>query len=249
MSDSSTPPNPFATAFFTVAGNAVFVLASLVFGFTSAVLGWLPPRGRWMYLSAWLWSHVVVRTAGLRVKVRYAAPLASEKGYVFMPNHLSMMDIPVLLMTLPGETRMLAKRSLFRIPIFGWGLTAGGFIPVDRRDRSSAKETFDAAVRCLEQGRSILIFPEESRSLDGRLLPFKPGGFLIALKTGFPIVPVGLNGTFEARPRGSFVNRPQRVEVRYGEPIDVAAYGVRRKKQLMEEVRARVLELSGPSRG
>jgi len=244
MSDSPTPPSPIATAFFTVVGNAVFVVASVIFGALSTVVGWLPPRGRWMYLCAWLWSHVVVRTSGLRLNVRYAVPLAPDKGYVFMPNHLSMMDIPVLLMTLPGETRMLAKRSLFRVPIFGWGLTAGGFIPVDRKDRSSAKETFAAAVRSLGEGRSILIFPEESRSLDGALQPLKSGGFLMALKTGFPIVPVGLSGTFEARPRGSFVNRPQRVDVCYGEPIDAAAYGVRRKKELMEEVRARVLELS-----
>jgi len=83
-----------------------------------------------------------------------------------------------------------------------------------------------------------------SAPLDGALQPLKSGGFLMALKTGFPIVPVGLSGTFEARPRGSFVNRPQRVDVCYGEPIDAAAYGVRRKKELMEEVRARVLELS-----
>lgn len=239
-----TSSSPLAgTVFFTVVGNLVFIVATLVFGAASTVVGWLPPRGRWMYLCAQLWSYVVLWTAGIRYRPHFAEPLAAKKGYVFMANHQSMMDIPALLATLPGETRMLAKKGLFHIPIFGWGLRAGGFIPVDRKDRASAKVTFEAAVRCLEKRRSILIFPEETRSRTGELLPFKSGGFLMALKTGFPIVPVGLRGTFEARPRGSLVNRPQRVEVRYGSPIEVGEFGVRDKARLMEQVRERVLEL------
>ncbi len=244
MPDTSPPPPPSlaATVFFTVFGNVCLAVATIVFGGLATVVGWLPPRGKWMYLSAWMWSWVVVWSAGIRVRRHFATPLAASEGYVFMVNHQSMMDIPVLLATLPGETRMLAKKGLFQIPLFGWGLSAGGFIPVDRKRRSTARETFAASVRCLEEGRSLLLFPEETRSR-GELLPFKSGGFLMALKTGYPIVPVGLDGTLEARPRGSLINRPWRVDVRYGEPIDVTAYGVRGKARLMEDVRARVLEL------
>jgi len=201
-------PNAVATAFFTVLGNVVLVLATLVFGGLATIVGWIPPRGRWMYLCAWIWSFLLLPASGVWTRARFTVPLDPKKGYVFMANHESMMDIPVLLRTLPGETRMLAKRSLFRIPVFGWGLHAGGFIPVDRGSRTGAKVTFDAAIRCLTSGRSILVFPEEQRHVGGDLLPFAPGGFLMALKTGYPIVPVGIHGTGAIRPPHSYVNRP-----------------------------------------
>ncbi len=239
---SSPPPSLAATVFFTVLGNLCFVAATLFFGLLATIVGWLPPRGKWMYLCARMWSRLVVWSAGIRIRPHFATPLSAGEGYVFMVNHQSMMDIPVLIATLPGETRMLAKKGLFQVPLFGWALYAGGFIPVDRKRRSTARETFAAAIRCLGAGHSLLLFPEETRSR-GELLPFKAGGFLMALKTGYPIVPVGLAGTREARPRGSLVNRPWRVDVRYGEPIDVTAYGVRQKAQLMEDVRTRVVEL------
>ena len=240
---ASPPPSLLGTVFFTVFGNLVFVLATLVLGLVATVVGWLPPRGKWMFLCGRVWSRLVVGTAGIRLRSHFTETLSPARGYVFMANHQSMMDIPVLLASLPGETRMLAKKSLFYIPIFGWSLKSGGFIPVDRKHRSTARETFAAAIRCLAEGRSILLFPEETRSRDGELLPFKGGGFLMALKTGYPIVPVGIRGTLEARPRGSWVNRPQRVDVCYGRPIDVKAYGVRKRAQLMADVRGRVLEL------
>lgn len=234
-----------ATVFYTVFGNLVFVLATLVFGVITSIVGWLPPRGLWMFRCARLWGPLVMWSAGIRWRSSFAEPLAGDRGYVFMPNHQSMMDIPVLFATLPGETRMLGKKGLFYIPIFGWALSAGGYIPVDRKNRATARDTFAASVRCLEEGRSILLFPEETRSRDGELLPFKSGGFLMALKTGYPIVPVAIRGTLEARPRGSLVNRPQRVEIRYGRPIDVQAFGIRKKAELMDEVRDRIGELRG----
>ena len=127
-----------------------------------------------------------------------------------MANHQSLFDIPALLASLPGETKFLAKSSLFRIPIFGWALSAGGFVPIDRSDRSTARESFAAAIAALARGVSVLIFPEEARSLDGRVLPFQRGGFLLALKSGLPIVPVGIEGAFEVQPRRSFLIRPGR---------------------------------------
>lgn len=239
----TAPPSLAATVFFTVLGNVAFVLATLFFGLVATVVGWLPPRGKWWYVCARGWSAIVAGSAGLRVRARFAEPLPPDEGYVFMPNHQSMMDIPVLFTTLPGVTAMLAKKSLFAIPVFGWSLWSGGFIPVDRDNRASARETFAAAVRSLEEGRSILLFPEETRSRDGELLPFKSGGFLMALKTGYPIVPIAIRWTRRARPRGSLVNQAQPVEVRYGSPIDVRPYGVRGKARLMDEVRERILEL------
>lgn len=245
--DSETPrkPSAIATAFFTVFGNFCLVVATIFFGILCTIAGFIPPRGRWMFLGAQMWSHVLMSTSGVRIRTHRRVDLQRDKGYIYMANHESMFDIPAVLTTLPGETRLLAKRSLFKIPIFGWSLYAGGFIPVDRGDRAGAKRTFDNAIRVLESGRSILLFPEETRTHDGNLLPFKPGGFLMALKTGFPIVPVGIRGSRAVRPRNTYTNHPGPVEVHYGEPIPVEELSVRDRKALMAQVRSQILELRG----
>jgi 1-acyl-sn-glycerol-3-phosphate acyltransferase len=140
---------------------------------------------------------------------------------------------------------MVAKRSLFKIPLFGWALKAGGFISVDRADRSTATQTFASASARLRQGTSMLLFPEGTRSLDDTLLPFQRGGFLLALKSGLPIVPVGVHGSRAIQRRGSFAIRPGTVTVTYGAPIDPAAYGLRRKRELIGEVRRSIAEPAG----
>ncbi|MGD2115056.1 MAG: lysophospholipid acyltransferase family protein, partial [Acidobacteriota bacterium] len=119
-----------------------------------------------------------------------------------------------------------------------------GFIPVDRGDSSKARNTFAAARERLGRGTSVLLFPEGGRSLDGLLHPFQRGGLLLALKTGLPIVPVGIRGTLGRQRRGSFKIHPGRVSVHYGEPIDPAEYGIRGRRELEEELRRRIEELA-----
>jgi 1-acyl-sn-glycerol-3-phosphate acyltransferase len=144
---------------------------------------------------------------------------------------------------------LVAKQSLFRIPIFGWGLSAAGFVSVDRADKASARQTFAAAEQRLRSGGSILLFPEGTRSAGDTLLPFKRGGFLLALRTGLPIVPVGIRGTRAVQAPRQRSIRPGTVEVRFGAPIAVRDYGVRRKRELIAEVRRRLAELAGMSAG
>lgn len=231
------------TVFFTVLGNVYLLFGTLVCGITATVVGIVPPRGHWMFRVGRVWSWFLLWTSGVWVRRSFRVPLSPKQGYVFMANHQSLFDIPLMFTTLPGQTRLLAKKSLFQIPIFGWSLYSGEFIPVDRKRRETAREAFAAAVNRLRRGRSILLFPEETRSRDGELLPFKPGGFLMALKTGFPIVPVAIVGTRDVRPRGSYLNRPHVVEARFGEPIDPAEFGVRGRAQLTELVRERIAAL------
>jgi 1-acyl-sn-glycerol-3-phosphate acyltransferase len=192
-----------------------------------------------------IWSAGLLASAMVRVETHYAPELEPGKSYVFLCNHRSLFDIPVLIATSPGQLRMVAKRSLFLIPLFGWGLQAGRFIPVDRADRSTAGRTFTQASERLREGTSILMFPEGTRGLTDVLLPFQRGGFLLALKSGLPIVPVGVRGTRALQPKGSWTIRPGTAVVSYGAPIDPAAYGLRRKAELTHEVRARIAELAG----
>lgn len=224
-------------ALFTVLGNTVFVVVTLALSLLAMVAGWLPPRGDWTYRIARLWARLWLLASGVRIDTHYEQELASERGYIFMANHQSMYDIPALIEGMPGQVRFMAKKGLFQIPIFGWSLRWGGFIPVDRKDRKSARTTFATALARLESGRSILIFPEETRSPDGRLLPLKRGGVVLALKTGFPIVPVAIDGAGEVRPRDTLWIRPGTVRVRYGVPIEVGDYGLSERNELVARVR------------
>jgi 1-acyl-sn-glycerol-3-phosphate acyltransferase len=230
----------------TVVGNVYLVVGTLVLTLATLLTGWIPLPGgsRLFYFWARLWSRLLLLTSGVRVTAEHLAALDPRRAYVFLSNHQSLYDIPVLLATLPLPARFMAKRELFRIPLFGWALHYGGFIPVDRGAGRSARESFRAATARLAQGRSVLLFPEETRSRDGRLLPFKRGGFLLAHKAGLPVVPVGVRGTLGVRRRDSYRIRPGRVLVRYGEPIEPIP-GRRGVDELVERTQAAIAELAG----
>ena len=234
-----------ASLLATVTGNAFLVLGTFVFAVFTVLTGWIPlPRGgRMFFFWGRHWGRLVLLTSGVRWEAEHLAALDRRTTYVFLSNHQSLYDIPLLLSTLPFPARFMAKRELFAIPIFGWALRTGGFIPVDRGAGKGARESFRAATARLEHGGSVLLFPEETRSLDGRLLPFKRGGFLLAQMAGAPVVPVGIQGTLGVRRKDSFRIHPGRARVRYGAPIE-AARGRRDAAGLVSRVRAAIAELA-----
>lgn len=234
-----------ATAVASVTGNAYLIFGTLVLS-SLVVLAWpLSPSGRLGAAIARLWARGLLWFSGVRVAQEHRAALDTTTTRVYMPNHLSRFDIPVLLATLPGQVRFLAKRSLLRIPVFGWALWTLGFVPVDRDDRSRARDMFGVASRRLASGISLVVFPEGTRGQGGRLLPFQRGGFLLALRSGAPVIPVGLQGTLEVQPRGSYRITPGRVVVRYGEAVSTAGLGIRDRNALMGRIRVEVAELAG----
>jgi 1-acyl-sn-glycerol-3-phosphate acyltransferase len=158
------------------------------------------------------------------------------RAYVYMSNHQSHLDIPMLYATLPSPTiRMLGKKELFDIPLWGRGLRAAEFIEVDRSDHAAAVKSIDHAAVLVKDGVSIYLAPEGTRSRDGRIGKLKKGGFHLALGTGTPIVPVAVKGTIDILPRGGKVmNKGKRVDVTIGQPIDVAG---RDLDGLMRQVR------------
>ncbi len=240
-----TAPAAWLTVLGTIAGNAFILAGSFVFSLVAMLVSWLPPRGNWTFGVSRLWSRCLLTASAVRLSATYDPALEPGKSYVFLCNHQSLFDIPVLLTTCPGQVRMMAKRSLFRIPFFGWSLYAGGFIPIDRGDRSTARNSFASALARIKAGTSILLFPEGTRSMTDTLLPFQRGGFLLAMKTGLPIVPVGIRGSREVQRKGSFAIRPGPIEIHYGAPLSAADYGVRRKAELIAEVRRQVANLAG----
>jgi len=234
-----------ATALATVVGNVYLLLGSTFFSILTLLVSWIPPRTVLAFAVARLWARGVLLSSGVRIDARYDPAFDPQASYVFLSNHASLMDIPVVIVGCPGQVRLVAKRSLFQIPIFGGAMSAAGFVSVDRKDRSTARETFASAADKLKRGISILMFPEGTRGPGDVLLPFQRGGFLLALRSGLPIVPVGIRGSRAVRDRENLLIHPQTVEVRFGAPLDPAAYGLRRKKELVAEVRRQIADLAG----
>jgi len=242
----SSPLHFLLSLLFTVTGNLYLVFGTVFFAILSTSTGWipLPHGGRFWFVWARWWSRLLLWSSGVIVRVEQLAPLDRRQVYVFLSNHQSLFDIPVLLATLPLPARFLAKRELFNIPLLGWSLKVGGFIPVERGGKS-AGESFRAAAQRVQSGGSVLLFPEETRSPDGRLLPFKRGGFLLAQKAGLPLVPVGIRGTLGVRPRTSYRIHPGRALVRYGEPLPPPGSGRGGSAATIAQVRAKIAELAG----
>src|SRR5436305_2342935 len=175
---SSRPPaSPpvWLTVFASLTGNLFLVVGTTILSVLSILVSWIPPRGNAVFLVGRLWARALLAASCLRVDVIREAELDPRGSYVFLSNHQSLFDIPVLFATVPGQTRMMAKRSLFRIPVFGWAIATGGFIPIDRGDRSTARHSFAAAIGKLRRGTSVLLFPEGTRALADPLLPFPRG--------------------------------------------------------------------------
>lgn len=134
--------------------------------------------------------------------------LKPGQNYIFMANHVSNLDPPVLIPSVPGRCSVLVKKELFRTPILGTGMHQADLVPVDRRDREAAIESIRAATEVLKKGLHMVIYPEGTRSADGRLLPFKKGPFHLAMDSGVPVIPVTILGTFESWPKTRFALRP-----------------------------------------
>jgi 1-acyl-sn-glycerol-3-phosphate acyltransferase len=184
------------------------------------------------------WSRRLLEQARISVEARGLEHLAPGETYVVMSNHQSLYDIPVIFQTLTLRVRMVAKTELFRVPVWAQAMRAAGFVEVDRQNRHRAVESLDNARHALETGTSIWIAPEGTRSDSGELLPFKKGGFHLALGTGARILPVSIDGTRNALvARGFNVKNGAQVKVTVHAPIDPGDFGRERRAELIEHVR------------
>ena len=176
-----------------------------------------------------------VRMAGVKIEVRGLENLQSGCSYIFMSNHVSNLDPPILLPSIPCRCSVLVKKEVFRIPILGIAMKMADLVPVDRSNREAAVESVRAAADVMRHGLSMVIFPEGTRSSDGRLLPFKKGPFHLAMETSVPIIPVTLLGTSECWPKSTWAMRPGNVTLIFHPPIEPAGYTDR--DRLMAAVR------------
>jgi len=191
------------------------------------------------------WCDHVFRLSKTTVRVRGAERLDRTQAHVVLSNHVSLLDIPAVCVTYPGRVRFVAKEELSRVPMFGEAMAAAGIVFVDRSDRAKAIEQLQQTAELFARGTSVWIAAEGSRSRDGRLHPFKKGGFHVALQHGLPIVPCWIQGTLGVLPPDQFGSvTGQTVDVHYGEPVATVGRSVADLPQLMAETRARMLALA-----
>lgn len=177
-----------------------------------------------------------VKLAGVKVETVGLEKIDVSRTYLFMSNHTSNLDPPLLLPLIPRRTSVMAKKELFRYPILGEAMRLGSLVPVDRGNRDAGIAAVEEAAKVIKQGVNMTIYVEGKRSFDGKLLPFKKGPFYLAMECGVPVVPITIVGTHDLMPKARFQITPGVVKVVFHDPIEPGDFGDR--DCLMERVRS-----------
>lgn len=230
------------TVFYLIPAISVY---TIVLGAASLVSSLFDRRGHFAHRCARAWSWLILKTTGVTVDVEGLDRITPGTTYVFVSNHQSIYDIPVIFASLPYQLRIIAKDSLAKFPVLGWHLRRGGHLFVDRKnpDRSGILDRWRALV---QDGLSLIIFAEGTRSVDGRVARFKAGSFMLALEAGLPIVPLAVVGTKHVMKKGRLRTEPGHARLVVHAPIQpptVASPSVRDAKALADQVHA-VVEAS-----
>lgn len=214
-------------------------------GTISLVTSLFDGSGRLQHRVAQIWARMLLIISGVRVTVEGLEHLQPGHSYIFVANHRSFMDIPIVLAHIPVQFRFLAKRSLFKVPFIGYHLQRAGHIPVERGDtRASLRAMGEAARIIREQGVSVLIFPEGGRT-PGPMGPFRPGAAYVAVKGGISVAPLGILGAGEVLPMGSLLVRSRPVRLRIGRPIQTSEMDPHSHRALTGQLFDQVTALAG----
>ncbi|HEX9722711.1 MAG TPA: lysophospholipid acyltransferase family protein [Vicinamibacteria bacterium] len=220
-------------------------LYTIVCGAVSIVLGMFFRSGNPSHWLARLWSWLILTTCGVKVLLSGLENLEKERNYIFAANHQSIYDIPILFAWLPFSFRILYKESLNRVPFLGWHLFLCGHISVDRSNPVRARQSLERAAQRVQQGTSVVVFPEGTRSTNGSIGRFKQGSFLLAIKSGVSIVPITISESWRIMKRGEVTVHPGTVRVHVERPVVVEGLEEDAALELARRVRETVLENYG----
>ncbi len=224
-----------------LAGWVIFIGSTVILGTVAILLSLFDSSGNIPHRVARLWGKIQLRATGTRVTVTGLANIDPQKSYILVSNHQSNFDIFALLGYLPIQFRWIAKAELFRAPFLGWAMTRIGYISIERESPKKAYRSMLKAAEAVKKGVSVMIFPEGTRSPDGKLQAFKKGLFLIALKSQAPILPITIQGTGKIMPKGDWRAYPGRVRITIAPPLDTVGIPPEKEEELSREVR-RTLE-------
>lgn len=230
------------TVFWLIPAISVY---TLVLGFVSVTSSLVDRTGKGAHACARAWSRLILVTTGVRVQVSGLERVPIDGAYVFVSNHQSIYDIPILFSALPFQLRIIAKASLGLFPVLGWHLRYTGHLLVDRA-RIGAVTLLQVA-GLMKRGHSLIVFPEGTRSRDGRVGPFKGGLFLMAVEAGLPIVPVAIRGSRHVMLKGRLMTCPGDVSVSVHDPIPTCGMGRDDVRALAVRAREIVTQMASAS--
>jgi len=184
-----------------------------------------------------IWARMLLFLTNTKVRIIGAENVLEHRPQIYMANHQSDFDILIVLAHIPGQFRWIAKKELFKIPVFGAAIRKAGYIEIDRQDHEKAMISIDQAARKIRDGKSVMSFPEGTRSKDGKVKPFKQGMFHLAIKSGVPIVPVSIIGASDIMPKRSLLIKPGKVTLVIDKPIPMKGYSIENRQELIEKVR------------
>jgi 1-acyl-sn-glycerol-3-phosphate acyltransferase len=221
----------------------VVYLYTLVLGTLSLLSSLFDSSGRVQHWFARLWARMILKTGCVPVHVEGLENIDSAHPAVYAANHLSALDIPVLLAMIPGQFRIMAKKELFRYPFMGWHLKRSGQIPIVFGDAHASVSSLKRAGRSLRKGLPLMVFPEGGRSPNGQLQPFMGGAFFAAIAEHVPVIPIAIIGTYELLPMNSFYAMPGPVGMIIGKPIATTGMRLRDLDKLAAQVRDAIAEM------
>jgi 1-acyl-sn-glycerol-3-phosphate acyltransferase len=217
----------------------VLIIGIAVTAFMSGcavVFAYITPDENVIHRVANIWAKMLLTLTNIKVEIIGAENILMERPQIFMANHQSDFDIFIVLAHLHGQFRWIVKKELFNIPVFGKAMRNAGYIEIDRQSREKAMKSLEEAARKIQEGKSVMSFPEGTRSKDGKIKPFKQGMFYLAIKSGVPIVPISIIGAGEIMPKRSLLIKPGKIIMVIDRPIDVSGYSIENRKDLIDMV-------------
>lgn len=216
----------------------IISIITIIFAIVAIIFSLIDRSGRVYNFLGKLWAKTLLWISGVQVETIGLENIDKSENYIFVSNHLSNFDIPVLMANLPGQVRIVFKKELAKIPIFGWQLRIGPYILIDRQNPSRAMESLEIAKKKIQKGASVILFAEGTRSHDGNILPFKRGAFTLATRSGKKIIPVTIKGTYEILPKKKLEIKPGKVKLIIDKPIQHnGATDKKSELELMDQVR------------
>jgi 1-acyl-sn-glycerol-3-phosphate acyltransferase len=209
--------------------------------FWCIIISIIPNSENRIHKIAKLWAKILLLISNTRVQVIGKENILYRQPQIFMANHQSDFDIFIALGHIPGQFRWLAKKELFSIPIFGAAMKTAGYIEIDRGHHEKAMRSLDEAALRIREGKSVMSFPEGTRSPDGEIKAFKQGIFHLAIKSGVPIIPIAIIGSGKIMPKRSLKVTPGRVKMVIGKPIDVKSYTIENRHELIDKVKKEII--------
>lgn len=189
-----------------------------------------------------IWAKILLKLTNTRTEIVGAENILLGKPQIFLANHQSDFDILIVLGHLPSQFRWIVKKELFHIPIFGKAMRNAGYIEIDRQHHERAMQSLDIAARKIREGKSVMSFPEGTRSKDGKIKPFKQGMFYLAIKSGVPIVPISIIGAGDIMPKRSLQIKPGKIIMVIDSPIDVSNYSSENRQELIDLVQTVIIK-------